>query len=340
MKHLLTKKNLYVLIAILLGYAAVQALISVGVLRTFHQVNLITGCIGVIMAVSLNLITGFTGQFTLGHAGFMAVGAYCSAILTVKLGVPFPISILAGALLAALFGVLIGLPTLRLRGDYLAIATLGFGEVIRVVLLNTRYVGGAAGLFNIPRTITWTGAFIAAVITVVVIRNLLRSSYGRACISVREDEVAAEMMGIDITRYKVLAFTVGALFAGLGGGIYAHYFFGLQPGTFGFMKSIDYLVMVVLGGMGSLSGSVLAAIVLTIINVMLQQFSEIRMILYALLLIVIMIFRPQGLMGSRELNLQVLKESMYALVRRLKRFGSKDSGKTEGGAKDGAAGNQ
>jgi branched-chain amino acid transport system permease protein len=252
------------------------------------------------MAVSLNLITGFTGQFTLGHAGFMAVGAYFSAVMTVKWGAPFLVSILCGAALAAVFGVLIGLPTLRLKGDYLAIATLGFGEVIRVLLLNMKYVGGAAGLFGIPRLINWTWAFLAALVTVVVIRNLLWSSHGRACISLREDEVAAELMGIDITRYKVLAFTVGAFFAGLGGGVYAHYFYGLQPSTFGFMKSIEYLVVVVLGGMSSITGSILAAIVLTVINVALQRFSEIRMILYALLLVVIMIFRPQGLMGSKE----------------------------------------
>lgn len=303
MKRVLTKKNLLIALAVLAVYALVQALFSAGVLRTFHEVNFVTCCISIIMAVSLNLITGFTGQFTLGHAGFMAIGAYFSAVMTVKWGIYFPVSLLCGGILAAVFGVLIGLPTLRLKGDYLAIATLGFGEVIRVVLLNTKYVGGAAGFFGIPRLINWTWAFFIMVLTVIVIRNLLWSSYGRACISIREDEIASELMGIDVTKYKVLAFTVGAFFAGLGGGVYAHYFYGMQPGTFNFMKSIDYLVMVVLGGMGSITGSILAAVVLTIVNVVLQQYSEIRMILYALLLIVIMIFRPQGLMGSRELSL-------------------------------------
>ncbi|MDR0469677.1 MAG: branched-chain amino acid ABC transporter permease [Peptococcaceae bacterium] len=308
MKRMFTKTNLTILGTMLLLYGIVQILLVSGVLRTFHEVNLITICISIIMAVSLNLITGFTGQFSLGHAGFMAIGAYWSAVMTVKWGIFYPVSILCGASLAAVFGVLIGLPTLRLRGDYLAIATLGFSEVIRVVLLNTRYVGGAAGLFGIPRLINWTWGFFAAVITVVVIRNLLWSSYGRACISVREDEMAAELMGVDIAHYKVLAFTVGAFFAGLGGGVYAHFFYGLQPTTFNFMKSIEYLVMVVLGGMGSITGSILAAVVLTVINVLLQQFSEIRMILYALLLIIIMIFRPQGLMGSREAGLGALRK--------------------------------
>ena len=306
MKRLLSKSNLAILVGILALYGIIQLLLAIGVLRTFHEVNLITICISIIMAVSLNLITGFTGQFSLGHAGFMAVGAYFSAAMTVRWGVYFPMSILCGSMLAAVFGVLIGLPTLRLRGDYLAIATLGFSEVIRVVLLNTRYVGGAAGLFGIPRLINWSWGFFMAVIAVVMIRNLLWSSYGRACISVREDETAAELMGIDVARYKVLAFTVGAFFAGLGGGVYAHFFYGLQPTTFSFMKSIEYLVMVVLGGMGSITGSILAAVALTVINVLLQQFSEIRMILYALLLIVIMIFRPQGLMGSKEAGLGFL----------------------------------
>ena len=307
-RRLISKSNIAILAAIFALFLAVQLMLSGGLLRTFHEVNLITICINIIMAVSLNLITGFTGQFSLGHAGFMAVGAYWSAVMTVKWGVFFPVSILCGSLLAAVLGVLIGLPTLRLKGDYLAIATLGFSEVIRVILLNTRSVGGAAGLFGIPRLVNWAWGFFAAVIAVVVIRNLLWSSYGRACISVREDEVAAELMGIDIANYKVLAFSVGAFFAGLGGGLYAHFFYGLQPTTFSFMKSIEYLVMVVLGGMGSITGSILAAVALTVINVLLQRFSEIRMILYALLLIVIMIFRPQGLMGSREAGPDMLRK--------------------------------
>ncbi|MDR1193783.1 MAG: branched-chain amino acid ABC transporter permease [Peptococcaceae bacterium] len=303
MRQWLTKTNLLVGLGLAAFYGLIQILIQAGVLRAFHQVNLITACLGIIMAVSLNLITGFTGQFSLGHAGFMAVGAYFSAVLTVRGGVYSPFSIVAGGLLAAVFGLLVGLPALRLKGDYLAIATLGFGEMIRVLLLNAKYVGGAAGLFGIPRTVGWTGAFFAAAATVLVIRNLLWSSYGRACIAVREDEVAAELMGIDITKYKALAFAVGAFFAGLGGGVYAHYFYGLQPDNFGFMRSVDYLVMVVLGGLGSLTGSVLAAVALTFINVILQQYSAVRMILYAVLLIVIMIFRPRGLMGSRELRI-------------------------------------
>lgn len=302
MKRLLTRQNMIITAALLMVYIMVQVLLSTGIISAFYETNLILGGIGIIMAVSLNLITGFAGQFTLGHAGFMAIGAYFSAVMTVKWGMPFIVSLLGGACLAAVMGFLIGLPTLRLKGDYLAIATLGMGEVIRVVLLNTKYVGGAAGLFGIPRVTNWTWIFVCSVVTVLCIRNLLWSSYGRACISVREDEVAAEIMGVDITHYKVLAFVVGAFFAGLGGALYSHYYYFIQPGGFGFMKSIEYLVMVVLGGMGSITGSIMAAIVLTVINVFLQQYSAIRMILYALLLIIIMIFRPEGLMGSKEFS--------------------------------------
>lgn len=302
MKRLLTRQNLLITAGLLVVYAVVQLMLNFGIISPFYETNLILGGIGIIMAVSLNLITGFAGQFTLGHAGFMAIGAYTSAVLTVKMGAPFIAALIAGGLLAAVMGFLIGLPTLRLKGDYLAIATLGMGEVIRVVLLNNRSVGGAAGFFGIPRYTNWAWTFCCVVVTVLFIRNLLWSSYGRACISVREDEVAAEIMGIDITRYKVLAFVIGAFFAGIGGALYSHYFYFIQPQGFGFMKSIEYLVMVVLGGMGSITGSILAALFLTVVNVILQQYSAIRMILYALLLIIIMIFRPEGIMGSKEFS--------------------------------------
>jgi len=302
MKKILTRQNLIIAAVLLAVYAVVQIFIKSGHISPFYETNLILGGISIIMAVSLNLITGFAGQFTLGHAGFMAIGAYVSAVMTVKLGMPYIAALLAGGITAAFMGFLIGLPTLRLKGDYLAIATLGMGEVIRVVLLNTKYVGGAAGFFGIPRLTNWTWIYFWAVVTVLFIRNMLWSSYGRACISVREDEIAAEIMGIDITRYKVLAFVIGAFFAGVGGALYAHYFYFIQPQGFGFMKSIEYLVMVVLGGMGSITGSVLAALFLTVVNVLLQQYSAIRMILYALLLIIVMIFRPEGLMGSKEIS--------------------------------------
>ena len=283
-------------------FTLVQYLISTGLLNQYYQINLASICVNIILAVSLSLINGFTGQLSLGHAGFMAVGAYASVIMTTYMGMPFIVGIIAACLAAGLAGFIIGVPTLRLRGDYLAIATLGFGEIIRVVLQNIEYVNGPAGSMGIAKLSTWPWMFAGVVVTILVIVNLVNSSYGRAIISVREDEVAAELMGVNTTKYKVLAFVVGAMFAGLAGALYAHYFYIIKPETFNFMKSFDILVMVVLGGLGSTTGAVIAAIFVTVLTAVLQSFPAIRMILYALILIIVMIYRPQGLMGNRELG--------------------------------------
>ena len=266
--------------------------ITTGLLEQYYQINLNSMFINIILAVSLNLINGFTGQLSLGHAGFMAVGAYAAVVMTNRLDQPFIVGILAGCAAAALAGFIIGVPTLRLKGDYLAIATLGFGEIIRVVLQNINYVGGPSGILGIAKLTTWPWLFGSTLLTIVVVVNLINSSYGRAIISVREDEVAAELMGINTTRYKVLAFVIGALFAGLAGALYAHYFYIIKPDTFNFLKSFDILVMVVLGGLGSTSGAIIAAIFITTITAALQPFPAIRMILYALILIIVMIYRP------------------------------------------------
>ncbi len=307
MRKLLANKSLIGLGLSLLFYAVIQITIVTGALDSYYQFNLIQIFIFIIMAVSLNLINGFTGQFSIGHAGFMAIGAYVSAIITTKLGLPFFLGIFAGAIVAAIVGFLIGLPTLRLKGDYLAIATLGFGEIIRVLFNNIEYVGGASGFSGITPLTNWTWTFFLTLFTVYFIRNFINSTHGRACISVREDEIAAETMGINTTKYKVMAFTIGAFFAGIGGALYAHQLMVITPVKFGFQLSIDFLVMVVLGGMGSISGSILAAVVLTILNAYLQSFAELRMILYAIVLIVVMLFRPQGLMGNKELSLRMFK---------------------------------
>jgi len=258
-------------------------------------------CINIILAVSLNLVTGFTGQFSLGHAGFMAIGAYTCAIITKSYDSPvaFIIGIFAAAVLAAIVGVLVGIPTLRLKGDYLAIATLGLAEIIRILILNfDDFTGGARGLGSIPQYTNWTWLYLFTISTIIIIKNFIDSSHGRACISIREDEIASESVGINLTKYKVLAFVIGAFFAGIAGALYASYFYYIKPDLFNFMKSIDILVIVVLGGMGSLSGSILAAILLALISSYLQSFAELRMVIYAILLLLIMIFRPQGLMGT------------------------------------------
>ena len=304
MKNTLVRQALTLWVTLVLTYVIVLLLVQAGVVDAYMQVTIATICINIVLAVSLNLITGFTGQFSLGHAGFMAIGAYATALVTMRFDsiVGFIGGLLLGGIIAALVGFLIGLPTLRLRGDYIAIATLGMAEIIRILLQNFEFTNGAAGLSPVPQYMDWTWFFVLTVGSVMLIRNFVRSRQGRDAIAVREDEIAAESIGVNTTRSKVLAFTIGAFFGGVAGGMYASYFYVIKPEQFGFLKSIDILVIVVLGGLGSLSGSVIAAFLLAIISTLLQPFPGVRMILYALLLIVIMIFRPQGLLGKRELS--------------------------------------
>ncbi len=301
----LNKKNILTLVLIIVFYAVVQVLITNGIINSFYEITLATICINIILAVSLNLVTGFTGQFSLGHAGFMSIGAYVGALINIEMNSTggFLVGIIAGAVAAAIVGILIGIPTLRLKGDYLAIATLGMAEIIRVIFLNMDDItNGAAGLNGIPRYTNWLWLFVFTSLTIILINNFVKSSQGRACISIREDEIAAESMGVNTTKYKVMAFAVGASFAGIAGALYSSYFYFIKPNIFGFMKSIDILVIVVFGGMGSITGSVIAAVVLAVLTTFLQAYSELRMIIYALLLVVIMLFRPQGLMGTKEIT--------------------------------------
>jgi branched-chain amino acid transport system permease protein len=277
--------------------------------------------INIILAVSLNLINGYTGQFSLGHAGFMAVGAYTAAVITNQFtgsnpalaNATFLGALLAGGLLAAVAGLLVGIPTLRLRGDYLAIVTLGFGEIIRVILQNLDAVGGPRGYTVNHGWTNFFWAFAIAAFTIYIILALVHSTYGRGFIAVQDDEIAAAAVGINPTKYKVTAFVVGAFFAGIAGGLYAHAKQFISPDGFGFMKSIEIVVMVILGGMGNTPGVILAAALLTLLPVGLDNLGDIkhipgiaadspllwvkdtRMIIYSLLLIVIMLTRPQGL---------------------------------------------
>jgi len=273
--------------------------------------------INIILAVSLNLINGYTGQFSLGHAGFMAVGAYTAAVITNQFGVVNPVAsealflsaLLAGGLVAAMVGLLVGLPTLRLKGDYLAIVTLGFGEIIRVLFQNMNAVGAARGLSVMHGWTNFFWVFGFAALTVYVVTALVHSTYGRGFIAIRDDEVAAEAMGINTTKYKVAAFVIGAFFAGIAGGLYAHAIQFLTPGGFGFMLSITFVVMVILGGMGNTPGVILAAALLTLMPEGLRKLAgyphlgwigDTRMIIYSLLLIVLMLTRPQGLFLWRQ----------------------------------------
>lgn len=297
------KRDLLALAACLALYLLGQSLIAADVIGPFWQLNIVLICINIMLGVSLNLINGFTGQFSIGHAGFMAVGAYLSAVLTVKLHLPFIVAIMGGAAAAGVLGFVIGLPTLRLSGDYLAIATLGLGEIIRITILNIPYVGGASGFMGIPRLTTFTWVFWMMIFTIFFVKNYINSSHGRACMAIRENEIAAEAMGVDTTKYKVMAFTIGASFAGVAGAMFSHYFYIAHPASFTFMKSFDILTIVVLGGLGSITGSITAAILLTFVSAALASYPEWRMIAYALMLIILMLYRPQGLFGNKELSL-------------------------------------
>ena len=269
--------------------------------------------IAIIMAVSLNLINGHTGQFSLGHAGFMAVGGYTAGKLSLVISASgeaawcLPLVLLAGGLMAAVAGLLVGIPSLRLRGDYLAIVTLGFGEIIRVIIQNMDSLGAASGLSGIPKYTTLGWTFALAAVTVYVITALVHSTYGRGFVAVHDDEVAAESMGINTTRYKVTAFVTGAFFAGIAGGLYAHHKQTLSPTSFDWVRSIDFVVMVILGGMGRTWGVIAAAVILTLMPEFLRQFAEYRMIIYALLIILLMLLRPQGLFTFERRKKEVAK---------------------------------
>jgi branched-chain amino acid transport system permease protein len=321
----------------------------------YVQLIMLYVCINTILALSLNLVNGFTGQFSIGHAGFMAVGAYVSAFLSMKpvvFGVSltflpdeiaylnYPLFALAGGAVAALAGYLVGLPSLRLRGDYLAIVTLGFGEIIRVILLNTQAVGGARGMFGIPSPkaidlgfatlspfyVNYLMAIFWTVFTFMFLWRLAHSMHGRAFLSIREDEIAAEAMGINTTQTKIQAFVISSFFAGIAGALFAHSTHYLNPSTFTFTKSVDAIIMVVLGGMGSLTGSVFAAIVVTIIPEFvlrpLQDLTgiDLRMVIYSLALILFMITRPSGIFGKNEWT-----DLMAAMKARM--FPANDKGK-------------
>ncbi len=273
--------------------------------------------INVTLAVSLNLINGFTGQFSIGHAGFMAIGAYSAAYFTVTFGealrsalaflppflrdgVVLLVALVIGAFLASIAGFIVGVPSLRLRGDYLAIVTLGFGEIIGVLILNIDAVGGARGYSGIPRLANFFWIYLFAALTILVVYRIVHSSFGRTLVAIREDEVAAEAMGVHTTRAKVISFVVSSALAGIAGGLFAHYLMYVNVRSFTFLKSFEIIIMIVIGGLGSISGSVLGAILYISLTEGLREFAQYRMVLFSLLLVVLMIVRPQGILGHKE----------------------------------------
>jgi branched-chain amino acid transport system permease protein len=319
----------------LLGIAVACALLSLlaeGVLvpgvslprSLLYPMRIVTlAGINIILAVSLNLINGFTGQFSIGHAGFMAIGAYGAAWVAMTFGavvrgavdflpafasdtVLLVVCLAVGALLSALGGLLVGIPSLRLRGDYLAIVTLGFGEIIRVFILNIDTVGGARGYVGIPNLVGFGWVYFTAAATLIVVHNIVHSSFGRTLLAVREDEIAAGAMGVNTTRAKVISFVISSSMAGIAGGLFAFYDGYLHTNEFTFIKSIEIVIMIVIGGLGSSLGSVVGGALYIVLTELLrpvdQYGSGLRMVVFSLALILIMIFRPQGLLGSIDFH--------------------------------------
>ncbi|MCL2546356.1 MAG: branched-chain amino acid ABC transporter permease [Oscillospiraceae bacterium] len=307
---------------LLLAFLLVGNILTGGNMLTGVQNSLLIQVgIFIILAVSLNVATGYLGQLPLGHAGFMAVGAYTAGIFwrsgILPQGLATPVGIILAGLVAAAFGVVIGIPALRLRGDYLAIITLGFGEIIRVVINNLEITGGAMGLHGIPRNIsTFFVVYVCVIASCAVIHLMMKSRHGRAILSIRENEIASESCGINTTYYKVMAFAVSAFFGGVAGALFVGDLGMLMPGQFGFMTSINILMIVVLGGMGSMAGSVVAAAVLTSLPIMMQFLDQYRMVIYALMLVLVMIFKPSGLLGSYDFSLSRLLEKAINRLRR------------------------
>ncbi len=310
------KKLSYIttLILVLALYAVFFSLINAGFISRYQTGIMILICINIILAVSLNVTVGCLGQITIGHAGFMSVGAYAAALFSksgIVDGLPgYFIALIVGGIIAGIVGIIIGIPALRLNGDYLAIITLAFGEIIRVLIEYFDFTGGAQGLRGIPRTYSnFSIIYFIMVASVMMMFSLMTSRHGRAVLSIREDEIASGASGINTTYYKTFAFTLSAIFAGVAGGVYAHHLGILGARQFDYNYSINILVMVVLGGMGSFTGSIISAIALTILPEVLRGFSDYRMIVYSLLLVLTMIFRPTGLLGRKEFQItQVIKK--------------------------------
>ena len=303
------KVNALWLTLILFGYLLMTVLANTGILNPFYLQIFEQIGINIILAVGLNLIVGFSGQFSLGHAGFMAIGAYAVAIMGSKSPTygAFFIAMLVGAVLAGVVALLVGIPTLRLKGDYLAIATLGVSEIIRILIVNGgELTNGAAGILSIPPFTSWQLVYVFVVITTILTLNFLRSPIGRSTLSVREDEIAAESVGVNTTKIKVIAFVFGAITASIAGSLQAGFVGSVVPKDYSFINTINVLIIVVFGGLGSMTGAIVAAVVLGILNMLLQDISSVRMIVYSLALILVMIFRPGGLLGTWEFSLAKL----------------------------------
>ena len=306
--------------------------IKIGIMGAYTARIITMGGVNAIMAMSVNMIVGITGQLSLGQAGFMAIGAYACIFFNLDMGLPLPLASIMAVLLTTLAGFLIGFPVLKLSGDYLAIVTLGFGEIIRIVFINLKAITGGPNGRQLITVMKLNGMLALGVVTAVLVvllallQNFIRSSYGRAIMACREDEIAANSSGINIFRYKMLGFVIASFIAGAGGCLYAMVVGLVQPSTAQFLKSIDFLIYVVLGGMGSMTGSILSAYVLTYLQEILRFLQDYRLLIYPLILIFVMLFRPQGLLGMKEFSFVETWNSLMNFIRRRKQSSADDSG--------------
>ena len=316
------KSTIINIVAAVAVYVVIMVLIQGGILGRQAMSIIIPCCINVMLAVSLCLLVGFLGELTLGHAGFMSLGAYAGALTTNALELPalleLFIGLIVGGIVAALFSLIIGLPVLRLKGDYLAIVTLGFGEIIKSVINSLGFTGGARGLSGIGIYSSYrnfTFVYIVVLLTILVISNLVKSRHGRAICSVRDNYIAAEAVGIKVSKYKTMAFVISGFFAGMAGVFYAHNVGILKPANFDYNTSIEILVMVVLGGMGNIKGAIVAAVLLTALPEALRGADDFRMLLYAIVLIAMMLF------NNSKFRLNMLEKANLKKSQKLQKEG-------------------
>jgi branched-chain amino acid transport system permease protein len=326
MKSLFKKYGVNV-IAVVISYFILFFVMKMNLINSYFEGVMIFAMINIIVAIGLNIATGFLGELALGHAGFMAVGAYSAALFVRAVELPDTIALISGivigGLIAGVFGLIIGIPALRLRGDYLAIVTLGFGEMIRYTIINLRTItGGASGLRGIPKITTLMDVFLVLILVTAFSFLFIRSRHGRAIIAIRENEIAAESIGVPTTFYKVYAFFVSSFIAGVGGACFGMYQQYLTPDKFKFMFSVELFIIVVFGGMGSITGTIVAGVFLAMLAEFLYSYEELRLLIYAVLLILLMIFKSDGILGRSEFSLVKTPARIRALIIKLKkRFG-------------------
>ena len=322
------KKMIFPLLVSLFLLIIPTILIKFAIIDAYFAQIITLAAINAIMAISVNIICGFTGQLSLGQASFMAIGAYMSILLTENLGLPMGLSIILAGFSAALVGFLIGFPTLKLRGDYLAIVTLGFGEIIKVILMNfksitggangKRFVDPAAIRFTLNPEVSFFVIVFFLIVIVVLFQNFIRSSFGRAILAVREDEIAANSNGIGVFKYKMTGFIIASFVAGIGGALYAPFIGFIKPEMASFNRSIEYLIFVVLGGMGSITGSIVAAFTLTSLQEFLRFLQDYRLLVYPLILIFVMLYKPDGLLGTREFSFIKTEKRLFAFFKKVR----------------------